>query len=119
VASVVLGDKNVNMTKELRPCYVDNKKALFHRWAVKEQILLKFDNLFPREATQVITDNFKKIGIVPIGCSTEKTSRNLAIVEFEDGTVAEVEPNEVRFADGKINEYCFDFEFDKHCKDNE
>ena len=32
----------------------------------------------------------------------------VGIVEYEDGTVHEAYPYEIRFLDGKLNEYCFD-----------
>lgn len=32
----------------------------------------------------------------------------VAIVEYEDGTVHEVLPREIRFMDGKMREYCFE-----------
>ncbi len=58
----------------LRPCYVgsDYRKALFHRW---------FDSVYP-----------KKDGGMIAQC--------LGIVEFEDGTVEQVEPKSIIFADG-------------------
>lgn len=33
---------------------------------------------------------------------------NLAVVEYEDGTVDEVEPRQIRFVDNKIKDYAFE-----------
>lgn len=72
----------------LRPCFVDGKEALFHRWAdystvVGESALLS-------------------------GHSAGEIKRTYAIVEYEDGTVAEVEPSKIKFATGIFNQYSFD-----------
>lgn len=52
---------------EYRACYVRGKKALFHRWG-------------------------DKVRVYP-----EQMSNTVGIVEFEDGTVDEVFPREIRF----------------------
>ena len=54
-----------------RPCYVNEKKAMFHKWV----------------------ESFQQIG----NCSVRKT---LGLIEYEDGTVKEEDPNHIRFADG-------------------
>lgn len=72
-----------------RPCIVDGKKALFHMW-----------------------ENFSKpvAGELHIGGAPAGTlSFILAIVEFEDGTVDRVLPQEVKFVDNKFSEYSFEY----------
>ena len=76
--------KNEIMVKiEYRPCYVNEKKAIFHRWSEKADVILE-------------REYFKDL----INCT-------LGIVELEDGTIQEVEPRSIRFCDNHINEYCF------------
>lgn len=70
---------------EYRPCYVDNRKALFHCWSVRAYV---------------------RSGLM-IGTASGQMIDTYGIVEYEDGSVSEVEPNEIRFADNLINEYCF------------
>ena len=41
-------------------------------------------------------------------------SATFAIVEYEDGTIHEVEPQNVRFVDGLINQYAFMEDFNKN-----
>ena len=84
---------------EYRPCYVDGKKALFHRWTERSEII----------------PPSPMIGGHGGGC-IKFTS---AIIEYDDGSIAEVEPSKIRFADRKINEYKFDFDFDKHIIEKE
>lgn len=59
------------MNDTRRSCYVDNKKAIFHRWV---------DTSFPKDK-----------GFI---------SQTLALVEYEDGSVAQIQPKKVKFADG-------------------
>ena len=63
---------------EYRPCYVDGKRALFHRWA-------DWAVPIPGELS---------IGGAPAG----QLQFPVAIVEFQDGEVKTVHPREVRFA---------------------
>lgn len=72
-------------TGEYRPCIVDGKKALFHRW----------------------TDFANVVGESPLrgGHSAGQIHRVYGIVEFEDGTVKEVEPYTIKFTDSLFFEY--------------
>lgn len=73
---------------EYRACVVKGKNALFHRWADKAQT----------------------VGESPLrgGHSSGQVWLVVGIIEYEDGTVHEAYPYEIRFLDGKLNEYCFD-----------
>lgn len=99
--------KGIKMSFDLRPCYVGNKKALFHKFTEKTKVIIKFDRLITTENAQKIYDIYKEQGILPTGCSTAEKKETYAIVEYEDGTVEEVKPTKVRFADNKMREYAF------------
>ena len=75
-------------TAEYRPCYVNGKKALFHRWT-NVPMVSPSKMLMVRDANK----------------ATEYVG--LAIVEYEDGTVDRVFPEQVRFVPGLMNEYDF------------
>ena len=77
---------------EYRPCWVDGKKALFHRWANDARPTLP--------GSQKPSENARFYQF--------RSSK--AIVEFEDGTVARVWPNEVKFAD---NDFFKQFEWEQ------
>ena len=65
-----------------RPCWVHGKKALFHRWTSSARPIL------PR-------------GVEPDENTPHyQLSLTHAIVEFEDGSVERVWPQDVKFADG-------------------
>lgn len=59
------------MNDSRRSCYVDEKKAIFHRWV---------DTSFPKDKGFIL--------------------QTLALVEYENGSVQQVQPKKVRFADG-------------------
>ena len=72
---------------ELRPCFVKDQKALFHKW-----------NEFAKPVSG---------GITPIDPPPGQIKYTLGIVEYEDGTVEEVAPHHIKFIDNKIKEYDF------------
>ena len=104
---------DIKITWEYRPCYVNDKKALFHRWADKEQVIIKVNCNVPYDKAKTIAEYAIKNFVLDNDCDVEKVAGVFAIVEYEDGTIAEVDPIKIRFADRKINEYAFDFDFDK------
>lgn len=90
-----------------RPCMVDSKKAIFHRWAVDEEVLIKFNAFIKDDKVLDICRGIREDRIVPKCAETEKLTNTYGIVEFEDGTVRGVRPNEIRFLDseGLFREY--------------
>lgn len=95
-------------TTEYRPCYVNDKKALFHRWIDKEEVALQFNGfLLSTDEIAAALEDYRTKGILPHNANIEKIKTTLAIVEYEDGIIDEVRPQQIRFADNKINEYAF------------
>lgn len=74
---------------EFRPCLVDGRKAMWHRWTIREEVVGP--------------------SILNGGHGGGQLSATFALVEFEDGTVAEVYPDKVRFLDSAkvFEEYDF------------
>lgn len=77
----------------LRPCIVENSvKALFRLWAVKRT---------PHYEIKSPVKGF-------LNPSFEGFDEYIvAIVEYEDGTIHEVEPTQIRFVDNAMSEYVF------------
>lgn len=78
---------SIKINAELRPCIVKGKKALFHKWSDRSSIL----------------DPSPKIG----GHSGGVLKYTAGIIEYENGAVTECHPSEIKFKDGRFNEYCF------------
>lgn len=74
-------------TTEYRPCRVEGKRALFHRWEDRAEIV----------------QPSPMVGGHPGGA----LKWTVAIVEYEDGMVAEVLPEDVQFVPGLMDEYSF------------
>jgi hypothetical protein len=75
---------------ELRPCVVNEKKALFHGW-------YRYADVFAPSPM---------IGGAPGG----QYERPIAIVEYEDGKVGQCSPADVQFCDPPHSDYTFDSE---------
>lgn len=84
--------QNIEINFGVRPCIVtqngEEKKALFHIW-----------NNF---AKPVAADVYAG------GCPEGQISIVFGIVEYEDGSVDEVRPAQIRFVDNKIKDYAFE-----------
>lgn len=84
--------QSIEINFGVRPCIVkqngEEKKALFHMW-----------NNF---AKPVAADVYAG------GCPEGQISIVFGIVEYEDGSVDEVRPAQIRFVDNKIKGYAFE-----------
>lgn len=77
-----MGKEITIRTAEYRPCLVNGRRALFHRWADSARPVT------PRGLDETETDKRYQVWSVA------------AIVEFEDGTVTRAWPHDIKFADG-------------------
>lgn len=82
-----------------RPCEVDGKPARFHCWVEVERAKLAIDRLVRRDEIPAIRRDFDQDHIVPVGCHLEKLRDVVALVEYEGGTCAKVDPNLIQFTD--------------------
>lgn len=74
---------------EYRPCYVNGRQALFHRWV----------NTANPALPKGVDANDEKARFF-------QHRSTAGLVEFEDGIVARVWPQEIRFADGGHFDKC-------------
>lgn len=94
-------------TSKLRPCYVGDKKALFHRWVDVERPIMRFKTHTPAIYIREVRNQFHEQNIIPADVEIIKTKETFGVVEYEDGTIEEVHPTGIKFADNKIFEYAF------------
>ena len=79
---------DISVKREVRTCYVRDRKALFHGWYPFSKII--------------------EPSMLKGGHHGGVINYVLGIVEFEDGTVGYAGPEDVRFADGgEFNERIF------------
>lgn len=79
----------IMIRKEIRPCFVNGVKTLWHGWSEKSEIV---------PPSMLKGGHRGGVATCP-----------LAIIEYEDGHVDAVFPWDVRFADsaGRFSEFCF------------
>ena len=70
---------------KLRPCLVNGKKALFHAWSNKSQIV---------DPSPIMGGH--KGGVLEY---------TVGIIEYEDGQVCECMPSHIKFIDSKMEQY--------------
>lgn len=80
----------ITITAELRPCLVDGKYAFFHKWVEKSHIVPPSPMIGGHDG-----------GVIKYA---------LAIVEYENGKIAEVEPTSIQFVDEVITGLAADYE---------
>lgn len=86
-------DGKITIEKELRPCIVHIPEISYKSWNCKEQ---KMEIVVKRKE-----ETHKSL----FHCWNPITGKG--IVEYEDGTIHEVEPTQIRFVDNAMREYVF------------
>ncbi len=98
--------KGIPSAKKYRPCIVDGKKALFHRWADKGKLVVQLQGMFTgkeiRETSQHIYQDDDLI-MTDRRSDIMQMQYTYGIVEFADGRVSEGEPSKIRFTDNMVN----------------
>lgn len=100
-ASVAIQEPKVELAP-FRPCEVDGKPAVFHRWIDEDKVLLQFDFHLDYDNLTAIRSLFDVEGCAPAGTSIEKARHTFALVEYGDGTVGKVDPEKVKFTDRRV-----------------
>jgi hypothetical protein len=88
-----------NNIQRRRRCDVNGRPAFFHRWVDEDKAVLHFHALIRTEEMRNWTKMFNEEGVAPSSCSVNVLRATLALVEYQDGTAAKVEPEEIRFTD--------------------
>lgn len=86
-----------------RPCEVDGRPALFHRWVEEDRALLRINAFTSAEKRERIAREFSEGLIIPAGCFTDVIRETFALVEYQDGTIAKVKPELIRFTGRPTN----------------
>lgn len=82
-----------------RPCYVNGRKGLFHRWIEKEDFYIKTNMRISNNLFDHIRKIVKENGAVPDGFETDIVKNTYALIEFEDGHMEEIPPTTITFFD--------------------
>ena len=85
----------------LRPCSVNGREAWFHCWVQTERPYFFSNSFYSREEMKEISRRIENMTIIPPSFKVEKIARVVALVEYNDGTVAKANPEEITFEDRK------------------
>lgn len=85
----------------LRPCSVNGRKAWFHCWVQTEHPYFLSTSFCSREEMKEMSREIENKTIIPSDFRVEKIARVVALVEYDNGTVVKVNPEEITFEDGK------------------
>lgn len=80
-----------------RLCTVSGERAYFHRWIEEEKVIVQMKNFTSIEEMIKFRKKVEDEGISPLGCGIEKAKVIEALVEYMDGTVKKVAPEQVKF----------------------
>lgn len=99
--------------ENLRQCYANNRKALFHKWVENDEVLLKINGIVRLNVLKELNEHRNELisnNVYSSNCTPEVIKRTYALVEFEDGTLDYIDPKSIRFIDGKsyFDDYCWD-----------
>lgn len=102
---------------EYRQCMVNQKKAFFHKWIEEEALVYHFDTHMESSQIINIAKKFREDNIVPPYIKTTTIKTLYALVEFEDGSIGKVKPEDLYFLDGKELFDGYDWPNEKENKD--
>lgn len=94
---------NVNAVFPTRPCEVDGRPCLFHRFVEEDRLLLKVD-AFTKSDHAALMEHRRRAyreGLITPGYSTEILRETRALIEWPDGHLSTVALDRVAFTDRK------------------
>ena len=84
----------------MRPCLVNGKIALFHRWHTVDTAILNFRAKVKPDLIRAYRELYTNEGYVPDCADVEILTNMYALVEFKDGSINDrVHPRDIRFLD--------------------
>ena len=105
-------DGKITIERELRPCIVHIPESSYKTWNRKKQeheIKTVREEEIHKALFHCWSHRSEVVGESALrgGHSAGQISATFAIVEYEDGTIHEVEPTQIRFVDNAMSEYVF------------
>ena len=82
-----------------RPCEVDGRPALFHRWIEEDDALLQIPRHYTLPEAEKIMQLFREDKVFADNCKVVVTHHTFALVEYRNGTIAKVEPERIQFTE--------------------
>lgn len=82
-----------------RPCEVDGSKAWYHGLVHCDRTVVRMDGRLSSIRSSIIERKLQHQQVFPGDCQMHVERRTYAMVEYLDGSVAKVDPEQVQFID--------------------
>lgn len=82
-----------------RPCEVDGSKAWYHGLIHCDRTVVRMDGIFSSDKYAELEWAMQSRQVFPGNCHVHVERRTYAMVEYLDGSVAKVDPEQVYFID--------------------
>ena len=101
MANVLAGNIISIGKMERRPCWVNGRKGMFHKWIEKEIGVILPDGcgIVPGERLLLVKEMYENDGVIPSSFKLDKVKNTYALIEFEDGHIEEIPPTTITFLD--------------------
>lgn len=100
---------------ERRPCWVNGRKGMFHRYIDKTDTVFINDLNVKPDMAEIAKEYFDDTKIIPNGFRVDKIVTTYALIEFEDGHMEEIPPTTITFLEhGDFD--CYDWSGEKKLK---
>lgn len=96
---------HIEIGPDLRPCYVNGMRALFHTWVNDDQVFIMDPVCMKPERAEEMQDRLTKraqrgyLTYLPTSGTAHNTRRVFGLVEYESGKMARVDPTLIQFTD--------------------
>ena len=91
--------KEPERVEHRRPCEVDGSKAWYHGLVHCDRTVVRVDGILSSDQYAAIERMLQQRQVLPCNCQMHVERRTYAMVEYLDGSVAKVDPEQVHFID--------------------
>lgn len=96
-----MASSEIKIKLPYRQCLVGGNRAMFHNWIKESQVILNLNSNLSPYAIEQIMDDLKYGKYVPMNVDPLITETCVGLVEFENGEIKKVKPENIKFLDGK------------------
>lgn len=96
---------HIEIGPDLRPCYVNGRRALFHTWVNDDQVFIMEPMFMKREIVEEKQEYLNKqaqrgyLTYLATNATVHNARRTFGLVEYENGKMERVDPTLIQFTD--------------------
>lgn len=96
-----MASSEIKITFQHRQCLVGGERAIFHHWIKDAEVILKFNSHLSPYSIEQIMNDLKYGKYVSVNVDPLVTEICVGLVEFENGEIKKIRPENIKFLDGK------------------